>query len=925
MNIFELSAKITADTSDFDSKVGSMVSSGVKKFAALTTAAGAATAAFVGKSVKTGAEFDAAMSQVQATMLKTNEEMVNEVGHAETAYGSFQGNLREFAQFLGENTAFSATQAAEALNYMALAGYDTQESMDMLPNVLSLAAAGNFDLARASDMVTDAQTAFGITAERTTQMVDEMAKTASISNTSVEQMGDAFLVVGGLAKELNGGMVTLADGTQKPVDGLQELEIALGAMANAGIKGSEAGTHMRNMLLKLASPTAEGTKQLEALGVQVFDTEGNMRSLNDIFGDLNGSMSNLTQQEKLQAISDLFNTRDTASAEALLAAVSQDWDEIGEGILNAEGAAADMSKIQLDNLKGDVTLMKSAFEGLQIAISDEVTPSLRGFVQKGTEWLGKLTTSIREGKLHEWFERLRSAIGRVKEALSPLAEAFKRIFTNEKAGEKATELLSNAFDVIVNVLEKVSTVLAWVIDKIAAFIGWLTSGSTSAEIFKSVILGVATGIATLWAIIKGVTIIQTVITSIQSLSGVFMFLAANPIVLVIAAIAALVAALVYLYNNNEEFRTKVQEIWGAIQEFFGTVALAIQTIWQGVVDFFTQAWEAIKIVWDVVVEYFTAIWESIKTIFSVVADVFTGDFQGAWDGIQSIVDLWEGYFSDIWEAIKEVFSPVIDWFSEHFSGAWNAITAVWDIVIGYFTTIWETIKGVFSVVQSVLTGDFQGAWDGIRGIIDLWGGYFSDVWETIKDVFFGVAEWFGGKFEEAWEAIKAPFAAVGNFFSDIWSTISGSFSTGDAYSWGSDLISNFVNGIYSAWGWLIDALSSVASAVASFIGFSEPDVGPLSNFHTFAPDMMDLFAKGVKENEGMLRDQIAKSFDFEDLISRGYDIDATISGTSEAGNGSYGGVEINVYATERQDEMEIAREVQRIFVQWENQRKAAYA
>ena len=321
MDAFTLAAKLVLNDEEFekglgDAKgkaerggigIGGVLGTAGKIAGAAIAASTTAMVAFGGSSVSAGADFDKAMSQVQATMLKTSEEMENDVGSVDTAYGHFSGNLREFAQFLGQNTAFSATQAAEALNYMALAGYKTQESLDMLPNVLSLAAAGNFDLARASDMVTDAQTAFGIDAERTTQMVDEMAKTASVTNTNVEQLGDAFLVVGGLAQDLNGGFITLADGTKKPVDGVNELEIALGAMASAGVKGSEAGTHMRNMLLKLSSPTDDGIAAFQKLGTTIFDTEGNMRSLKDIFSDMSKGMENLTQQEKLQAISDIFN------------------------------------------------------------------------------------------------------------------------------------------------------------------------------------------------------------------------------------------------------------------------------------------------------------------------------------------------------------------------------------------------------------------------------------------------------------------------------------------------------------------------------------------------------------------------------------------------------------------------------------------
>ena len=377
-DVFTLVAKLTLDSAEFDRKLGlakekasgiggtiaGAVGVGVKAFTAVTAAAGA----FATASVKAGSDFDTAMSQVQATMLKTADEMQNELGTAvlQTADGiqNFSGNLREFAQFLGENTAFSATQAAEALNFMALAGYTTQQSMDMLPNVLNLAAAGAMDLATASDMVTDTQTAFGISAERTTQMVDEMAKAASTGNTNVQQLGEAFLVVGGLAQELNGGFVYLEDGTEVAVDGIQELEIALTAMANAGIKGSEAGTHMRNMIMKLSKPTKDGAETMKQLGLNVFDAEGNMRSIASIMVDLGNAMGNMSQEEKIGAIANLFNTRDLASAEALLSAVEQDWDKIGASILEANGSAAEMAAIQLDNLEGDKSAgaLKDAFK-----------------------------------------------------------------------------------------------------------------------------------------------------------------------------------------------------------------------------------------------------------------------------------------------------------------------------------------------------------------------------------------------------------------------------------------------------------------------------------------------------------------------------------------------------------------------------------
>lgn len=389
MNVFDLSAKIAMDIN------GYLKGMDTAKGVAISTLSviGGALDSFMSNSIEVGKKFDSSMSQVYATMGDKAEKTMEKGAYA----GQTQAKaLRDFAQEMGRTTAFTANQAADALNYMALAGYDAEQSMQALPDVLNLAAAGSMDLATASDMVTDTQTAFGISANRVTQMIDEMAKASSTGNTSVQQMGEAFLVVGGLAQELNGGLVTLEDGTTKTVDGVQELEIALTAMANAGIKGSEAGTHMRNMLLKLSSPTEEGTKQLEALGVAVFDNEGHMRSLKDIMGDLNGALGNLTQEEKIKAISSLFNTRDLASAEAILNAVGSDWDAIGTEILNAHGAAKKMADTQLDNLAGDTKLFESALEGLRIALSDGATPALRDMTQFGTEAITELTNVFKD-------------------------------------------------------------------------------------------------------------------------------------------------------------------------------------------------------------------------------------------------------------------------------------------------------------------------------------------------------------------------------------------------------------------------------------------------------------------------------------------------------------------------------------------------
>ena len=388
MNGFDIAAILTIDSSQFDrglakakgaatsfgSGVGGVLGKVGRAAKIGFAAAGVASVGFAATAAKTGANFDKAMSQVAATMGKTNEELSKEVGSVDTQFGHFSGTIRDFAKYMGKNTKFSATQAADALNYMALAGYDTQKSMNMLPNVLNLAAAGNMGLAEASDMVTDAQSALGLSTKETTELVDKMAMAASKSNTSVSQLGEAILTVGGTAKNLKGGTTELAQ--------------ALGILADNGIKGSEGGTALRNVLLGIQGKKFE--KTFGELGVNAFDAQGKARSLKDVFADMNKVMDGMTVEEKSKLIASAFNRFDLKSVNALLGTNAERWDELAGSIDNAHGSAAKMAETQLDNLEGDVTILKSAFEGLQITVSEKLNPVFRQVVQAATHGISAI-------------------------------------------------------------------------------------------------------------------------------------------------------------------------------------------------------------------------------------------------------------------------------------------------------------------------------------------------------------------------------------------------------------------------------------------------------------------------------------------------------------------------------------------------------
>lgn len=350
------------------------VETGVKAFGAYATAA-AATGAAVGKSaLDSYSDFESSISQVQATMGIAKDAMSTVDGQSVNTMDT----LNALAKKMGAETAFSATECADALNYLALAGYDTQQMCDTLPTVLDLAAAGNIDLASASDMVTDAMSALGMGVDESEKMVDQMAKTASTTNTSVAQLGEGILTIGATAKSIKGGTA--------------ELNTALGILANNGIKGAEGGTNLRNVILSLQSPTDNAAAKMEELGVKTYDSEGNMRSLNDILSDLNASMDGMTAAQKDDIIGTIFNKTDLAAVNSLLANTGDTWDNLQQTITDSTGSAAQMAETQLDNLKGKITLFKSATEGAAIAIGDDLAPAAKEAVQAATDVVNAFNT-----------------------------------------------------------------------------------------------------------------------------------------------------------------------------------------------------------------------------------------------------------------------------------------------------------------------------------------------------------------------------------------------------------------------------------------------------------------------------------------------------------------------------------------------------
>lgn len=425
---YSITGDTKLDTSGFTKGVSSMTVAAGNLISDLTKTAATKLAGLAKSSVSVGMNFDASMSQVAATMGTTVDQI---------------DNLTKVAKEMGSTTKFTATQAADALNYLALAGYDADKAAEVLPSVLNLAAAGGMDLAYASDLVTDAMASLNIEANK--QNVDDfgnkLAMAASKANANVSQLGEAILTVGGTAANLKGGTT--------------ELTTALGLLANVGIKGAEGGTHLRNIILSLQSPTDEAAKKMQKLGLSVYDSQGKMRGLNDILSDLNSAMNGMTQGQKDSIINQLFNKTDLAAVNGLLAAQGEQWDTLAAQIDSADGAMGQMAETQIDNLQGAMTIMSSAFEGMQLAVYDELEPTLTEAVKWGTDCLTQLTTALSEGGP----EAMLAAAG---EIISDLAAGIAAQLPGlmQTGVEIITQLAQNLTDTMPAMLDTGAEVLA---------------------------------------------------------------------------------------------------------------------------------------------------------------------------------------------------------------------------------------------------------------------------------------------------------------------------------------------------------------------------------------------------------------------------------------------------------------------------------
>lgn len=343
---------------------------------------------------KIGMDFKAGLSEVQALSGATGAELAE---------------LEDQARELGSTTKFSAQEVTEGFKYMSLAGWDVQQSLDGIDGVLNLAAASGEDLGRVSDILTDSISAFGDEAEDAGRYADVLAAASSNANTDVAGLGESFKMVAPVAGSLGYS--------------LEDTATALGLMANSGIKGSQAGTALRSALTNLASPTEKMKKEMDNLGISIQDSNGEMKPLDALLGDLRESFSGLSEEQQASAASSIFGKEAMSGMLAIVNAGDSDFNKLSKAIENSDGVAEEMADTMQNNLSGKLTNLKSALEELAIKIFDALEPALTaiiGAVQKLVDWMNGLNKNT---------QLVVVAIGALAAAIGPLMLVFGPLLT----------------------------------------------------------------------------------------------------------------------------------------------------------------------------------------------------------------------------------------------------------------------------------------------------------------------------------------------------------------------------------------------------------------------------------------------------------------------------------------------------------------
>lgn len=528
-------------------------------------------------SVKLASDFEAGMSKVQSISGATSDQI---------------GTLGEKAKEMGAKTKFSATEATEAYQYMAMAGWKAGDMVEGIEGIMYLAGATGEDLASTSDIVTDALTAFGKTAKDTGNFVDVMAKTAANANTDVSMLGESFKYVAPVAGAMKYS--------------IEDTSLALGLMANAGVKASSAGTALRSWITRMSAPTKQSQQAMDALGISLTDSEGNMKSLATVMTETKGAFSKLTESQKAQYASMLAGKTGMSGLLAVVNSSDSDFNKLTEAIQNSNGACEEMYNTANDNLSGQLTILKSTLESLAISFGELLVP----YIKKAVEWIQKVTEKF--NSLDEGTKKTITKIALIVAAIGPALLVFGKMVTG--------------------IGKVVSTVgrLGKALKTFGSVAGLITSPA-------GIVIGVLAGI-----VIVTILVIKNwdkIKAAAQKVFG-FVKKVANSMGLSFDKVKEKLAPV---GEKFKEIGGKLQELWAVVQPVVSKIGDIVKTVFQGVFGAVIGG----------AIGYFKSFIDTISSVLSGVATMFGGL-------IDFLTGVFTGNWGKAWEGVKSIFKGAFD-------------------------------------------------------------------------------------------------------------------------------------------------------------------------------------------------------------------------------------------------------------------------
>ena len=706
-------------------------------FGATMQMAGIAGISFgIANGIKKYADFEKEMSNVKAISGATTEEFLQ---------------LKQKAIDMGAATKYTATESAEAFRYMGMAGWKTSEMIGGIEGIMNLASASGEDLATTSDIVTDSLSAFGLQAKDSAMFADVLAAAATNSNTNVAMMGQTFKYAAPVAGALGFS--------------IQDTALAVGLMANQGIKGSEAGTALRSMMTRMVKPTKESGEAMQILGLNILDANGKMKPFRDIIKDIKEGMSKLTPESKAAVAGMLAGQEAMSGLLALVNSPDADFNKLADAIDNSNGKAKEMAAIQLNNLTGDLTLLSSAWDGFVIKVMDGKIGGFRDIVQGVNNWFAGLTENFEENGIT------------VRSVLDGITSAIKELVGQTLKMEGLPSILSAA-------ALAVGGIGAFKIGKGAygLFKGLKGGGGTGTGADSTVgdmtvqALNVTVNASNMTGMGQGRPIVESGGKGAKPKSGGrFGKLKSsasklgNGLTKVGGKIAVPLALAMGAYDiatSDDKARAGVglggslagglagaklgamggaalsSIIPGAGTAVGGAIGGALGGIGGAIFgeQFAQEIFDGITTNLDGITEWFSNKWNSIVDTCTPVINTIAGLFGFAWDSISTIFRPVADWFnSNIWEPIKSYASSMLDSVTGFFSGAWESIKGIWGAVAGWFdANVWGPLKAKASEVFSGLGNALSAAQSRGAQITGLTGhatgtNYFGGGWTEINE------------------------------------------------------------------------------------------------------------------------------------------------------------------------------------------------